>query len=601
MALAVGVLTGLTATPAAAASGGSATDWLYHRKWGVMQHYLGEGCPPGCPTGSWEQHSDGLWYPGPNWPTAAEWNDRVNNYDVQGVINQLKSVGAGWFQVSVGQISGYFAAPNTEYERLVPETPTHPSRLSDRDLIKELGDAAHKAGIKFIVYVPLDASPRTDADRYAAEKLGGDPQDYWGGMYKPTFQNNWVNVIKSWSQQWGESVDGWWIDGGAPNIDDYASRIIDAARSGNANTLIALSAAGWQLPSNPNAAAKTDFTMGEDRLSVSGRWTMYGSTQAQNVGLVRAQTFWGAPPNSPMNYSTQQLVDHTLNNTNVGGAMTWDVGYDRSNGHISDAAMTQLRAVGQATGTIYDSVDDSSSSVAYTGSFFGYNPGGCFGSTCHNANTAGSTATYTFSGDRVTWNGIKGPDQGSASVSIDGGPPTTVNLNAPTRTTDLPVYYSPILPNGTHTIKITTLSSGWVTVDRLTSAPDTAGGPIRSALPGGLCVDVRQASSDNGTPIQTHTCNGTNAQRWTRTTGNQLTSFGKCMDIAQGGTGQGTKIQLYTCNNTAAQVWIPDANGVLRNPQSNKCLDVPGATSDPNTQLQIYTCNSSNAQKWTLS
>jgi chitinase len=39
---------------------------------------------------------------------------------------------------------------------------------------------------------------------------------------------------------------------------------------------------------------------------------------------------------------------------------------------------------------------------------------------------------------------------------------------------------------------------------------------------GGLCVDVRGASSANFTPVQVYTCNGTNAQQWTVAAGNTL-------------------------------------------------------------------------------
>ncbi|MFD0492655.1 hypothetical protein [Streptomyces rhizosphaericus] len=65
----------------AVASGGSAADWMYDGRFGVMQHYLAEGCPAGC---SLSDYPD-------NMPTVEEWNDRVNHYDVDGVAQQLKS------------------------------------------------------------------------------------------------------------------------------------------------------------------------------------------------------------------------------------------------------------------------------------------------------------------------------------------------------------------------------------------------------------------------------------------------------------------------------------------------------------------------------
>jgi chitinase len=116
---------------------------------------------------------------------------------------------------------------------------------------------------------------------------------------------------------------------------------------------------------------------------------------------------------------------------------------------------------------------------------------------------------------------------------------------------------------------------------------------------GGLCVDVRGASTANFTPVQVYTCNGTNAQQWT-VAGSTLQALGKCMDIAGGGTGNGTTVDLYDCNGTGAQVWQPQSNGALYNPQSGKCLDDTNWSTTPGTQLQIWSCSGNANQKWTI-
>jgi len=117
---------------------------------------------------------------------------------------------------------------------------------------------------------------------------------------------------------------------------------------------------------------------------------------------------------------------------------------------------------------------------------------------------------------------------------------------------------------------------------------------------GGLCVDVRGASSANFTPVQVYTCNGTGAQRWTVAAGNTLQALGKCMDINGGGTGNGTTVDLYDCNGTGAQVWQPQSGGALYNPQSGKCLDDTGWSTTPGTQLQIWSCSGNANQHWAL-
>jgi chitinase len=117
---------------------------------------------------------------------------------------------------------------------------------------------------------------------------------------------------------------------------------------------------------------------------------------------------------------------------------------------------------------------------------------------------------------------------------------------------------------------------------------------------GGLCVDVRSASSADFTPVQVYTCNGTSAQRWTVAAGNTLQALGKCLDINGGGTGNGTSVDLYTCNGTGAQVWQPQSGGALYNPQSGKCLDDTNWSTTPGTQLQIWSCSGNANQVWTL-
>ncbi|HXR73575.1 ricin-type beta-trefoil lectin domain protein [Actinocrinis sp.] len=115
----------------------------------------------------------------------------------------------------------------------------------------------------------------------------------------------------------------------------------------------------------------------------------------------------------------------------------------------------------------------------------------------------------------------------------------------------------------------------------------------------GLCLDVRGANSADGTPVQVYTCNGTGAQSWTLTSGNQLQSLGKCLDVSSGGTANGTLVQLYGCNGTGAQVWQHQSNGEYLNPQSGKCLDDTG-WGGSGTQAQIWACAGGANQQWSL-
>ncbi|GAA1169177.1 ricin-type beta-trefoil lectin domain protein [Streptomyces rhizosphaericus] len=328
-------------TPVAAA-GGSVTDWMHDGRFGVMEHYLAEGCPPGCDV------SD---YPN-NMPTVEAWNDRVNHYDIEGVVQQLKSIGAGWLQIAVGQNTGFFSAPNSTYDALVPSTADHPSRLSKRDLIKELGAALHKEGIRLLVYTTDDAIQRDD---YARKKLGGDSQE--AGAPNATYQENWLKVMKTWSQQWGTDVDGYWVDGPYyQDLEPFYDQVAANLRSGNPNALVSFN--GGATNGIGSVTTQSDFNAGETDVDdwsnrpTDGRWIDNRGTQMQLQYLAIAQGYWGKPPDTPMSFSAEELAGHTLSVNRVGGAVTWDVGYDRSNGHISDLAMAQLKKVGQTVGKL---------------------------------------------------------------------------------------------------------------------------------------------------------------------------------------------------------------------------------------------------------
>jgi hypothetical protein len=64
--------------------------WMKQSRWGVMTHYLAD----------WIARTHNLRMSG------AEWNKLVNNFDAEGIAKQLQSVGAGYYQISIGQNSG---------------------------------------------------------------------------------------------------------------------------------------------------------------------------------------------------------------------------------------------------------------------------------------------------------------------------------------------------------------------------------------------------------------------------------------------------------------------------------------------------------------
>ncbi|MET7421302.1 PQQ-dependent sugar dehydrogenase [Dactylosporangium sp. NPDC005555] len=180
---------------------------------------------------------------------------------------------------------------------------------------------------------------------------------------------------------------------------------------------------------------------------------------------------------------------------------------------------------------------------------------------------------------------------GSATIPVTGSWETFTTVTAPISGA----------PAGTTSLYVTFAGTGTAALldlDSFTFTTSSGGiGPVKGLA--GKCLDVRGAATADGTQIQLYTCNGTNAQTWTRS-GQTLQSLGKCLDISGGGSADGTKIQLWTCNGSGAQNWAPNADGTLRNPQSGKCLDVSGNNSADSTIVHLWTCGTGANQKWTL-
>ena len=84
---------------------------------------------------------------------------------------------------------------------------------------------------------------------------------------------------------------------------------------------------------------------------------------------------------------------------------------------------------------------------------------GDFNSTETTSSTLNSTATLTFTGTSVQWIGTMGPNNGKASVSIDGGAATTVDTYSSTTKRQQLIYTKTGLTNASHTIKITVLGT----------------------------------------------------------------------------------------------------------------------------------------------
>lgn len=125
-------------------------------------------------------------------------------------------------------------------------------------------------------------------------------------------------------------------------------------------------------------------------------------------------------------------------------------------------------------------------------------------------------------------------------------------------------------------------------------------------------VNVKDASTWNGTNVQLYNNDGTDSMKWhfsrnsdgTYTITSLLYGHGRVLDVANGGTENGTNVQIYVPNGTAAQKWYVErcSNGSysLRAAVNNLYLDVNGGVFANYTNMQVYVGNWTVAQQFAL-
>ncbi|WP_329048675.1 non-reducing end alpha-L-arabinofuranosidase family hydrolase [Amycolatopsis sp. NBC_01488] len=132
---------------------------------------------------------------------------------------------------------------------------------------------------------------------------------------------------------------------------------------------------------------------------------------------------------------------------------------------------------------------------------------------------------------------------------------------------------------------------------------EAAQADVTGALRGvgsGRCLDVSNASQNDGSSVQVYDCSGGANQQWTSTDSGELRVYGgKCLDVPAGATTAGTRLQIWTCHGGANQQWRVNADGTVVGVQSGLCLDVTGAGTANGTAVELWTCTGGSNQKWT--
>jgi hypothetical protein len=108
-------------------------------------------------------------------------------------------------------------------------------------------------------------------------------------------------------------------------------------------------------------------------------------------------------------------------------AYWWLTGSSRSSGWSSNARHYVDKAPSPKA-EARRTANERSSAIAYSGTWRRAKHGGYGGGAVAYSTKAGASATFTFTGSQVTWNGPTGPTRGQAKVYVDGTYVKTVNL-----------------------------------------------------------------------------------------------------------------------------------------------------------------------------
>jgi hypothetical protein len=112
-----------------------------------------------------------------------------------------------------------------------------------------------------------------------------------------------------------------------------------------------------------------------------------------------------------------------------------------------------------APGATLTRFSERSPRIAYTGTWKSAGHPRYDGDAAAYATAAGATATFRFTGKRVTWYGPVGPTRGKAKVSVDGRYVKTVDLYATSFSAHKSIFSSSWSTAGAHTLVISVVGT----------------------------------------------------------------------------------------------------------------------------------------------
>ena len=300
------------------------TDWFRNAGVGVMLHFLKAVFVPEGGT--------------------KEYNEVVNNFDVDHFAENCKEAGANYVMFALGQNDGYYCSPNRAYDSIVGVTSG--TLCSTRDLPADLFKALDKRGIKMMFYLPGNPPIRN--------QLVDQKFKYTFGKDSPTSQftqSCWEAVIREWSLRYGKNLSGWWFDGlyrggiietrSDMSLQHNISTHTLAAKAGNHNRIVTYNYGVNTIQSN---SPYDDYSAGEEGKIVQvpqKRWVVDG---VQWFLFTYLGETWGK---KGMRFKTPELVKWSQKVFANDGVICFDIQADKT-GTINRDHIIQVQAEREA-------------------------------------------------------------------------------------------------------------------------------------------------------------------------------------------------------------------------------------------------------------
>ncbi|MFG2960339.1 ricin-type beta-trefoil lectin domain protein [Streptomyces sp. NPDC048291] len=128
----------------------------------------------------------------------------------------------------------------------------------------------------------------------------------------------------------------------------------------------------------------------------------------------------------------------------------------------------------------------------------------------------------------------------------------------------------------------------------------TAAGDTIVGYDSSKCVEVSAHAGTDGSPLRLWGCDGDAWQKWVFRSDGSVRSMGLCLDIADASQDNGAAVQLATCNGGWAQKFNLNSSHDLVNTVIGKCVDAKDAGTGNGTRLQLWDCTGASNQKWHL-